>query len=145
MPPDESKIIECEQCGQRLYWIRHSGFYDEDFLYCSQCPKRVEVSRYDANATKFRKQLPDPTKEGLKEWIERYFSLIEENLAPCDCGGKFSYWAERRCLRCAAILPQSEPNRDVWPPEHADENFDERDATSFPMPSLIKTENIWRK
>ena len=151
MPLDESnwldaQIIECAQCGQKLHWILHSGFYDEDFLYCSQCPKRVEASRYDGNALKIRKQLPEPSKDRLREWIRSYFPLIEENLAPCDYGGKFSYWAARRCLRCAAILPQSEPNRDVWPPEGADENFDpDRDATSFPMHSLVKSGNIWRK
>jgi len=151
MPPDESnwldaQIIECGQCGQKLYWVLHSGFYDEDFLYCSRCPRRVEVSRYDENATRVRKLCPEPTKEGLKEWIQKYFSLIEENLAPCDCGGKFSYRAPRRCLRCAAVLPQSEPNRDVWPPEGANENFDPaRDAPSFPLNSLVKSGDIWRK
>jgi hypothetical protein len=151
MPPDESnwldaKIIECGQCGQKLYWVLHSGFYDEDFLYCSRCPKRVEVSRYDETATRVTKLLPERTRARLKEWIQKYFSLIEENLAPCDCGGKFSYWAPRRCLRCAAVLPQSEPNRDLWPPEGANENFDpERDPSSFPLNSLVKSGDIWRK
>ena len=141
----DPQIIQCPQCGQKLYWLLHSGFYDEDFLYCSLCPKRVQVSRYDERAARIRKLLPEPTKDTLKDWVQKYFSLIEENLAPCDCGGRFSYWARRRCLRCATLLPQSEPNRDVWPPQGADENFNpERDPSSFPMDSLIKDQNIWR-
>lgn len=141
----DPQIIECPQCGQKLYWLLHSGSYDEDFLYCLLCPKRVQVSRYDESAMRLRKSLPEPTKDTLKDWIQKYFSLIEENLAPCDCGGRFSYWAPRRCLRCAALLPESEPNRDVWPPEGADENFNpERDASSFLMESLVKDGNIWR-
>ena len=40
----------------------------------------------------------------------------------------------------------AEQKSDVWPLEGADENFDpERDVTSFPMHSLVKTGNIWRK
>ena len=151
MPSDQPngldpQIIECKNCGQRLYWVLHSGFYDEDFLYCSKCPKRVEVSRYDENARRLRNQLPQPSEEELKEWIQKYFLLIEEHLAPCDCGGRFAYTALRRCLRCSAVLPQSEPNRDVWPPEDADENFDrERSVSSIPRERIVKRGDIWRK
>jgi hypothetical protein len=119
--------------------------YDETFFYCTQCPKRVEVSHYDELVAKLRKLATQETKEeGGKKWTRKLFALVEENLADCGCGGHFEYGAPRRCLRCFSVLAQSEPGRDVWPPEADDENADSQ-ALSFPIESLIKTKNIWRR
>jgi hypothetical protein len=51
----DSKVIECQNCGQKLHWLWHSPMYDETFFYCTQCPKRVEVSRYDGVVLSLRK------------------------------------------------------------------------------------------
>jgi hypothetical protein len=131
----DSKIIECAHCGQRLYWLWHSPMYDDTFFYCTQCPKRVEVSHYDEHVAQLRKLATQETK---------LFALIEENLADCECGGHFEYGASRRCLRCFSVLAHSEPGRDVWPPEADDENADSQ-SLSFPIESLVKTKNIWRR
>ena len=85
----DPKIIECSVCGLKLYWVLHLPFYDEDFLYCSRCPKRVEVSRYDEKAIGVRKLLPEFTNETSKEWTKKYFALIERKLAPCDLRREF--------------------------------------------------------
>jgi len=81
---------------------------------------------------------------GDKEWSGRLYLLVENKLANCECGGRFKYDAPRRCLRCFSVLTQSEPGRDVWPPESPDEKLSpDYQSLSSPMESLIKTENIW--
>ena len=139
----DCKVVECANCGQKLHWLWHSPMYDSTFFYCTECPKRVEVSHYDEVALRLR-ELAEKDTPGTSEMSAKFFALVEQNLAACDCGGNFSYAASRRCLRCFSVLSQSEPGRDVWPPESADENFDpEYQTLSFPIESLVKTENIW--
>jgi|SRR5215467_15661640 len=142
----DSKEIECAQCGQKLHWVCHSPMYDESFFYCTQCPMRVEVSHYDDHARKLRKMVESEVGESqTKQFIKLYIGLIERNLISCDCGGTFAYDAPRRCLRCFTVLPQSEPGRDVWPPESPGETFSMGyQSLSLPTRSLIKTENIWK-
>lgn len=141
----DSKIIECQKCGQKLHWLWHSPMYDETFFYCTQCPKRVEVGHYDAVALKLRKLAMEKAQaDGEKKWSHHYYSLVEEKLANCECGGRFKYDAPRRCLRCFSVLAQSEPGRDVWPPESTDEKFSpDYQSLSSLMESLVRTENIW--
>lgn len=142
----DSKVIECQQCGQTLHWLWHSPMYDKTFFYCTQCPKRVEVGHHDEIVLKLRKLAIEKARaDGENEWSHRFHYLIEEKLADCDCGGRFKYDAPRRCLRCFSVLAQSEPGRDVWPPESTDEKFSpEYLPLSYPVESLIKTANIWR-
>lgn len=148
MPIDESnwldsKVIECGACGQKLHWLWHSPMYDDTFFYCTQCPKRVEVSYYDDTALRLRKIAQGETSESNpKEFTKQYFALIERHLAPCDCGGRFEYAAVRRCLKCSSPLAQSEPGRDVWPPETDSESFDAELESQ--VRSLVKTKNIWK-
>jgi hypothetical protein len=120
--------------------------YDEIFFYCRQCPMRVNISYYDDPAIKLRQILEKNVGTRATEQFSRlYIELLEQNLMPCDCGGKFAYDAPRRCLRCFAILPQSEPGRDVFPPESPDAMFSlDYQSLSLPTRSLIKTENIWK-
>ena len=142
----DSKEIECVQCGQKLHWLRHSPMYDETFFYCTQCPMRVEVSHYDDRATKLRKMVESEVGESRTEqFIKLYIDLIEQNLTSCDCGGTFTHDAPRRCLRCFTVLPQSEPGRDLYPPESSDETLSlGYQSLSSPTRPLIKTENIWK-
>ena len=99
MPMDESnwldsKTIECGACGQKLHWLWHSPMYDETFFYCTKCPKRVEVSHYDDTALRLRKIAESETSgNNTKKSARRFFTLIEQHLAPCDCGGRFEYAA----------------------------------------------------
>ena len=141
----DSKEIQCSQCGQKLHWLRHSPMYDEVFFYCTQCPMRVDVSYYGDPAIKLRQMLEKKVGMRARDFSRLYIDLLEQNLMPCDCGGKFAYDAPRRCLRCFAVLPQSEPGRDVFPPESPDEMFSlDYQSLSLPTRSLIKTENIWK-
>jgi hypothetical protein len=142
----DSKEIECAQCGQKLHWLRHSPMYDEIFLYCTQCPMRVDISHYDSRAIKVRKMVQrEVGKKSNEEFATLYIHLIERSLTPCDCGGTFADDAPRRCLRCFAVLPQSEVGRDVYPPESSDGTFSlGYQSLSLPTRSLIKTENLWK-
>src|SRR6266853_4613834 len=97
----DSKVIECQNCGQKLHWLWHSPMYDESFFYCTQCPKRVEVSNYDGVVLSLRKLAIEKAEAaGDKEWSGRLYLLVENKLANCECGGRFKYDAPRRCLRC---------------------------------------------
>jgi hypothetical protein len=120
--------------------------YDETFFYCSQCPRRVEVSYYDTTAVRLRNLAEKEAKTNeAKKLSDSYFRLVEQNLAPRECGGRFAQDAPRRCLRCFEVLPQSEPGRDVWPPESLDEDFSlDYQSLSFPMESMLKKQNIWQ-
>lgn len=142
----DSKEIECAQCGQKLHWLWHSAMLDEHFFYCTHCPTRVGISNYDDSALKLRRIAKEKLgKRDTKEFSSVYIDLIEQNLTPCDCGGKFTHDAPRRCLRCFAILPQSEPGRDVYPPESPDQVFSlDYQTLSLPTKSLIKTDNKWK-
>ena len=120
----DSKLIQCKRCGQEMHWVWHSPMYDETFFYCTQCPKRVGVSHYDRVALSLRKLATQEAKqEAGKHFTQKFLALVEENL----------FFA----------LVESEPGRDVWPPDSANENADQQSLT-FPMESLIKTKNIWR-
>jgi hypothetical protein len=143
----DSKTIECGQCGQKLHWLWHSPMYDVTFFYCTKCPKRVEVSYYDTFVIQLDKLvLKESNDVENTDRAAKYHALIEQHLAECECGGRFEYAASRRCLKCFAVLPQSEPGRDVWPPESADGSLSlDYQSLSFPMESMVKSENIWRK
>ena len=142
----DSKTIECGACGQKLHWLRHSPMYDETFFYCTKCPRRVEVSHYDDTALKLRKIAQSETSEkNTKEFARRFLTLVEQHLALCDCGGRFEYAALRRCLKCHSPLAQSEPGRDVWPPQVTDAFFDPGyQSLDNAGESLVKTEKIWK-
>jgi|SRR5579864_2162052 len=142
----DSKEIECAQCGQKLHWLRHSPMYNEIFLYCTQCPMRVDISLYDSRTIKLEKMVESKMCERKTEqFVKLYIDLIERSLTPCDCGGTFTHDAPRRCLRCFGVLAQSEAGRDVFPPESSDGTFSlGYQSLSLPTRSLIKTENIWK-
>jgi len=142
----DPKEIQCAQCGQKLHWLWHSPMYNEIFFYCTLCPIRVDISYYDDPAIKLRRMLEkEVDTKDTKQFGRLYIDLLEQNLRPCECGGKFAYDAPRRCLRCFAVLLQSEPGRDVFPPESPDTRFSaDYQSLSIPTRTLIKTENIWK-
>ena len=107
---------------------------------------RVDISLYDNRAIRLREMVESKMGErSTKQFVKLYIDLIERNLTSCDCGGTFTHDASRRCLRCFAVLPQSEPGRDVFPPEPADETFSlGYQSLSLPTRALIKTENVWK-
>ena len=150
MPIDESnwldsKTIECGTCGQKLQWLWHSPMYDETFFYCTKCPRRLEVSHYDQTARRLWEIAQiEVSEHNTKEFASKFLALVEEHLAPCDCGGRFEYAALRRCLKCYSPLPESEPGRDVWPPKTGGELDLDYQSLSNTGEPLSKTENIWK-
>lgn len=138
--PLDNRDITCAQCKATLGWVLHSPFYDEHYLYCDSCPRRVEVSFYDPETVKINEQFfseevaDDGENKNEDEVWAAYFMALEERLAPCPCGGTFRHNAPRRCLYCSAVIPEDPDGRDVWPGD-GNENCSE----------LIITTNIWRK
>ncbi len=141
----DSKTIECAACGQKLHWLWHSPMYDCTFYYCTLCPKRVEVSHYDKTYGNLHETARKEMKEDDAEaFSKRFIALVEEHLAPCDCGGRFEYASLRRCLKCYSPLPESEVNRDVWPPETGREPELDYQSLNNAVELLIKRKNIWK-
>ena len=136
----KSDFIQCQNCKADLLWIEHSPFENSYYLYCNSCPKRVDVNVYDSI---FRK-IEDGIKEEVGEELFRvkYFDLImpvvEENLAPCECGGKYLFEAIRRCVYCN--FPVIEGERNLWFTGFSD---DSKEAIDF-YHRLIKNENLWK-
>jgi hypothetical protein len=90
----------CNGCLQRAPEYHEAG---SRYLYCSGCPCRVEVRLDDARAA------------GLSD------SALAARLAPCECGGRFTADALRRCLFCGALLSDDARGWDVWPCADSDE------------------------
>lgn len=135
--------IECPACHQPLYRVDHSPFYDEHFLYCDQCPIRVEVSFYD------------PVYQHLTQTLSRdegdtYVTLmraLEGRLKPCICGGTFRHDAPRRCFSCHMSVIIDDPDGvDLWDGRFStdDPTHEELEEERRWMAQFIRTEDKWR-
>jgi len=137
------ELIACPVCHQPLYRVDHSPFYDEHFLYCDQCPIRVEVSFYDPVYQHLRQTLS--VEEG-----ERYAALmqaLEVHLKPCNCGGIFRHDAPRRCFRCQTpVIIDTSDSVDLWPGHFSSEapTGEEEENERHWMAQFIRTEDLWR-
>src|SRR5262249_29333407 len=96
-----AKVV-CPSCGQALWRVDHSPFYDEDFLYCDCCPIHAEVSFYDPAYTAVARDFP--------RFTEAFRRALEGRLKPCSCGGTFRYDAARRCLACHSPVIVDDPS-----------------------------------
>ena len=84
---------QCEACGARFeFHLVHDGFNESAHGYCRDCGCTLLVSLWGA-----------PT--GVRRPGAGTFDLVtEDELAPCECGGRFSGTAAPRCPRCAHAL-----------------------------------------
>jgi hypothetical protein len=101
--------LSCPRCGADLLRVDHAPDYADRLFYCTDCPRRAEVS------------FEDP----VYAWIvaekgatpDRFVVLhaVEQYLRPCQCGGCFQHDAPRRCSECGEIVLAGEPDVDLWP------------------------------
>ncbi|MBB4929318.1 hypothetical protein F4561_000138 [Lipingzhangella halophila] len=130
--------VDCPGCGEALYRVDHSPFMDCTFLYCGDCPRRVDVSWYD------------PVYRQVREHASGSFAdmmaAIEARLAPCECGGAFRHDAWRRCFTCSAPLRSVEPlGVDLWPAPFWLEESGDPDAVEAAFTERwIRGADIWR-
>ncbi|GIH07115.1 hypothetical protein Rhe02_51820 [Rhizocola hellebori] len=124
--------LTCAGCQEQLYRVDHSPFYDCYFLYCDRCPMRVDVSYYD------------PVLESITaDGYEHLMLAIASRLNPCECGGRFSDTAPRRCYRCHTILDIDPPSGiDIWPAVWPD-NDEPSPAEQEIADRLTRSENLW--
>ncbi len=129
--------MDCPNCSKTLQICDHSPFEHSYTLYCSDCPKRVDVGVYE------------PVFEEIKDYssmpYEAVMQAIEKRLAPCDCGGKFLVSAKRRCLHCHYPLALRE-EQNVWLKEYWSDFDDEEEEEKVEqlMQSYI-VEPQWKK
>jgi hypothetical protein len=111
----DGRAIVCHRCGRSLWRVVRSPFYDEWLFYCDRCPKRAEVSYYDAKVKAIYEALAAKADTAFQS--ERMYREIEQCLAPCDCGGQFRLSADRRCHDCHAVVlaGTDAAGIDVWP------------------------------
>jgi hypothetical protein len=95
-------FVECPSCHVRLYRVDHSPLYDEHWIYCTTCPRHVELGFYDQVVSKLPR---DDTR----------WSHIERLLKPCTCGGTFAFAAPRRCPTCSCVVLDGASNTDLFP------------------------------
>ncbi len=136
------KVI-CPECGEALYRVDHSPFYDEIFLYCDRCPIHVEVSYYDPVYS----QMTDAFSV-----FEDRLRAIEDRLKPCTCGGRFRFAAPRRCLTChAPVIVGDSAGVDLYfwtglklpdAPEPTSERMRAEEARLIPY---ARTRDLWRE
>ena len=136
---------ECAVCHQALYRVDHSPFYDEYFLYCTQCPIHAEVSLYDP----VYQQVSQSLVTGHNAMA--LMRAVEARLNPCACGGTFRHDAPRRCLTCHAPVIVDDPAgvdlffwHEAMMPDGPDLRDDELDEFEARMAPFARTTDLWR-
>jgi hypothetical protein len=121
-----AKAITCPGCEAQLEIMDQSPFDPDRYLYCLECPNRIDIDRYDAHWKLAEEAIggKDGNKSGNKSgnMILHLLGIqFETMVAPCPCGGKFRYAAPRRCLYCACVIVAAEPHQHVWPMDSGDD------------------------
>ena len=97
--------IECPNCNKELLICDHSPFEHSYTMYCSLCPKRVDIGLYE------------PVYEDIKDYeklpYEDLMIEFENRLENCECGGKYKLNSKRKCLHCSYPLELKE-EQNVW-------------------------------
>ena len=84
---------KCEHCAAEFeYGIIHSGFNDSAYAYCEKCGRTAVLDGW---------KLPAGTKVRIHQAISKE---AEEELEPCECGGRFRHGASPRCPHCRREL-----------------------------------------
>ncbi len=137
-----AKVI-CPSCGQELYRVDHSPFYDDDFLYCDRCPIHVEVSFYDPVYTAVEGE--------VSRFTEAFRRAVEARLKPCLCGGTFRYDAPRRCLACHTPVIVEDPRgidlsfwSDLYLSDGSDWTDELMEAEERRHAPFTRTDDLWK-
>lgn len=94
--------FECPSCKKAIIldqpYQYHAGFSNIAFLYCDSCSSTLVFDAYDS---RFRflsgRRFPwDLDPHAMK--------LVEDQLKPCCCGGRYRFGAMPRCPFCNQIL-----------------------------------------
>lgn len=92
--------IRCPSCGRALRYERfHAGFSNLGYLYCNS---DETVATWDAYDLRYRAVVGDKNPWMLDEAERRE---LEDAIAPCPCGGTFSFFNLPRCPLCNSELP----------------------------------------
>jgi hypothetical protein len=129
------RVISCPRCGEAFLRIDHSPFYDCYYLYCDQCPRRVDVSTYDALVL----AAVDAHRASGSLSYENVIAEIEPRLTGCECGGAFRDDSPRRCHLCGSALGDEDgwSGIDVWPHDASEEQI-----AAF-CEEFIREDDIW--
>jgi len=84
---------KCDHCGPTFnYDLWHSGFSDMAYAYCERCGRTATLDGWKA---------PQDTRVRIHQAIPEE---AEDELAPCECGGRFRRDARPRCPACGDAL-----------------------------------------
>lgn len=83
----------CEHCAAAFtYDLWHTGFSDMAYAYCERCGRTATLDGWKA---------PKSTRVRIHQAISEE---AEDELAPCECGGRFRRNACPRCPTCGKYL-----------------------------------------
>jgi hypothetical protein len=142
MAKTESKRRTCRKCGQRLLLLKPSPFQDGYYFYCELCPRRADVSIYDAvyNRIEAAARREHGSRAVDAAFFELVMPAVERRLSACRCRGHFRFPAALRCLSCGETLEGlSSDNYNVWFPIGEKDLGEEEEARG-----LIKNERLWK-
>jgi hypothetical protein len=144
----DGRAVACPSCGQSLWRVVRSPFYDSWLFYCDRCPKCAEVSYYDDKVKAIHEALLAKADAAFQS--QAMYRAIERCLAACDCGGRFSMSAGRRRHQCHAVVlagPEAD-GIDLWPhwpgADFGDPTPEEEKAWEAFERAYVKTRELWR-
>jgi hypothetical protein len=87
----------CEHCSSTFdYYVVHNGFNRSSYAYCESCGRTALLYRPE-----WPLAVSIPFHYEMASWVE-------EQLPPCNCGGRFRPDAAPRCPTCKATLSANE-------------------------------------
>jgi hypothetical protein len=84
---------KCEHCSAEFeYRIVHTGFNESGYAYCGMCGRTADLDGW---------KFPKGTRARIHQAICRE---AEDDLEPCECGGRYQHGASPRCTKCGEEL-----------------------------------------
>jgi hypothetical protein len=92
--------ISCPFCNASLEVLAiHNGSNDSIHAYCDSSAHVTILNLYDMRLRTLLEQMNDNWNTDPAQ-----LAVIENELKPCSCGGKFTFSAPLRCSKCNQIL-----------------------------------------
>jgi hypothetical protein len=117
MPPDTAHCPTCSrELDVRADYVEMSGDWR---LFCDQCGKQTQLSANGGNLANLQ----------WRHWIlstfnhEKFCRVLEIELVPCDCGGRFRVNGRPRCAACLAAFSQDDLRALLGLPEYPRQVF----------------------
>jgi hypothetical protein len=104
------KAVRCPSCGEvfpvKEWWRWGGGNDDVVFLYCDKDSTLVLFDTDD-----IPKKMLESSPKHLSDEYQR---LLEDNLKPCPCGGRFRFRVPLLCPECSGTISGGYPGAEYY-------------------------------